>query len=84
MTGFELEAHDLYHFLQDLSHHYSQMSPESRLEVQIYSTVLLCCLQRSSDLEIQINGFSIAQVSLKINSIIIMFQHCVVIRKIIF
>ncbi|XP_024029703.1 SET and MYND domain-containing protein 4 isoform X2 [Morus notabilis] len=63
-----LEIANLIEIL-DLSHHYSQMSPESRLEVQIYSTVLLCCLQRSSDLEIQINGFSIAQVVIIISQI---------------
>ncbi|XP_062092271.1 uncharacterized protein LOC133798096 isoform X2 [Humulus lupulus] len=53
----------------ELSHHYSQMSPESKLESHIYSTVLLCCLQHSSDFEIQINGFTIAQVVILISQI---------------
>uniref|UniRef100_A0A803P160 SET domain-containing protein n=1 Tax=Cannabis sativa TaxID=3483 RepID=A0A803P160_CANSA len=53
----------------ELSHHYSQMSPESKLESHIYSTVLLFCLQHSSDFEIQINGFAIAQVVILISQI---------------
>ncbi|PON71106.1 N-terminal acetyltransferase A, auxiliary subunit [Parasponia andersonii] len=53
----------------ELSHHYSQMSPESKLESQIYSTVLLSCLQHSSGFEIQLNGFSIAQVVILIAQI---------------
>lgn len=49
--------------LQELSHHYSRMSPESKLELHIYSTVLLHCLQHVNGFEFQISGFSIAQVA---------------------
>ncbi|KAL5569695.1 hypothetical protein UlMin_026270 [Ulmus minor] len=53
----------------DLSHHYSQMSPESKLELHIYSTVLLYCLQHSSVPEIQINGSSVAQIVIIVSQI---------------
>lgn len=49
--------------LQELSHHYSQMFPESKLELHIYSTVLLHCLQHVNGFEVQISGISIAQVA---------------------
>ena len=62
MNGFDFEAHGSIIFEQDLSHHYSQMSPESKLELHIYSTVLLYCLQRSSVPKIQLNGSSLAQI----------------------
>ncbi|GMN41096.1 hypothetical protein TIFTF001_010314 [Ficus carica] len=63
-----LESSNLTEIL-DLSHHYSQLSPESKLELHIYSIVLLCCLLRSSDLDIQLNGLSIAQVVILISQI---------------
>lgn len=47
------------------------MSPESKLELHTYSAVLLCCLERSSDHEISINGLSMAQVSASRTSLLL-------------
>ncbi|KAL6131750.1 hypothetical protein ACLB2K_070123 [Fragaria x ananassa] len=48
--------------ISDLSHHYSRMSPESKLELHIYATVLSCCLQHCNGFEVPINGISISQI----------------------
>ncbi|XP_008234145.1 PREDICTED: SET and MYND domain-containing protein 4 [Prunus mume] len=53
----------------DLSHHYSKMPPERKLELHIYSAVLSYCLQYSDDFELPINGFSISQIVILISQI---------------
>ncbi|KAG6736984.1 hypothetical protein POTOM_060066 [Populus tomentosa] len=47
-----------------LSHSYTQITPESKLELHIYAIVLLCCLQHSFGVELPINGVSLSQVVL--------------------
>jgi hypothetical protein len=49
-------------FLQELSHKYTEIHPESKLELHIYSIILLCCLQHSYGIELPLNGVSTAQV----------------------
>jgi hypothetical protein len=49
-------------FLQELSHKYTEIHPESKLELHIYSITLLCCLQHSYGQELPLNEVSTAQV----------------------
>ncbi|KAH9733729.1 tetratricopeptide repeat (TPR)-like superfamily protein [Citrus sinensis] len=53
----------------ELSHNYSQVSPESKLESHIYAIVLLYCLQHSYGFELPINGASVSQVVILISQI---------------
>lgn len=53
----------------ELSHNYSQVSPESKLESHIYAIVLLNCLQHSYGFELPINGASVSQVVILISQI---------------
>ncbi|KAK9913904.1 hypothetical protein M0R45_037708 [Rubus argutus] len=53
----------------DLSHHYSKMPPESKLELHIYSTVLSFCLQHCDGFEIPLHGISISQIVILISQI---------------
>ncbi|GAV70275.1 TPR_1 domain-containing protein/TPR_10 domain-containing protein/TPR_11 domain-containing protein [Cephalotus follicularis] len=53
----------------DLSHSYSKMSPESKLELHIYSIVLLCCLQHSSHFGLSVTGVHISQTVILISQI---------------
>ncbi|PRQ59689.1 putative chromatin remodeling SET family [Rosa chinensis] len=55
--------------ISDLSHHYSKMPPESKLELHIFSAVLSCCLQHCNGFEIPINGISISQIVILISQI---------------
>lgn len=60
----------------DLSHSYKTMAPESKLDLHIYSVVLLYCLQHSYGFELPLNGISISQLiilisQIKVNSIAI-------------
>ncbi|KAJ4832492.1 hypothetical protein Tsubulata_000040 [Turnera subulata] len=47
-----------------LSHNYSQITAESKLELHIFAVVLLLCLQQSFRLELPINGDSLSQTIL--------------------
>ncbi|CAN6705423.1 unnamed protein product [Malus baccata var. baccata] len=62
---------DTFHLseISDLSHHYSKMPPETKLELHIYSAVLLYCLQHSDGFELPINGLSISQIVILISQI---------------
>ncbi|KAH9670163.1 tetratricopeptide repeat (TPR)-like superfamily protein [Citrus sinensis] len=53
----------------ELSHNYSQVSSESKLESHIYAIVLLYCLQHSYGFELPINGASVSQVVILISQI---------------
>ncbi|KAG2730683.1 hypothetical protein I3760_01G305700 [Carya illinoinensis] len=53
----------------NLSHNYPQIHPESKLELHIYSIILLYCLQHSSRTELLLNGASIAQIVILISQI---------------
>ncbi|XP_034703875.1 SET and MYND domain-containing protein 4 isoform X2 [Vitis riparia] len=60
----------------ELSHSYKTMAPESKLDLHIYSIVLLYCLQHSHGFELPLNGISISQLiilisQIKVNSIAI-------------
>ncbi|XP_021900001.1 SET and MYND domain-containing protein 4 isoform X3 [Carica papaya] len=46
----------------ELSHSYAKMPPESKLELHIYSIVLLWCLQHSYSSELSISGVSVSQL----------------------
>ncbi|KAJ6708519.1 TETRATRICOPEPTIDE REPEAT (TPR)-LIKE SUPERFAMILY PROTEIN [Salix viminalis] len=52
-----------------LSHSYTQIGPESKLELHIYAIVLLCCLHRSFRLELPIIGVSLSQTIILISQI---------------
>ncbi|XP_034912260.1 uncharacterized protein [Populus alba] len=52
-----------------LSHSYTQITPESKLELHIYAIVLLCCLQHSFSVELPINGVSLSQTIILISQI---------------
>lgn len=52
-----------------LSHSYTQITPESKLELHIYAIVLLCCLQHSFGFELPINGVSLSQTIILISQI---------------
>ncbi|XP_038694879.1 SET and MYND domain-containing protein 4 isoform X2 [Tripterygium wilfordii] len=56
-------------YVEDLSHNYLQIPSESKLEVYIFSIVLLYCLQHSDGLELPINGASISQAVIIISQI---------------
>ncbi|KAF5467556.1 hypothetical protein F2P56_017372 [Juglans regia] len=53
----------------NLSQNYPQIHPESKLELHIYSIILLYCLQHSSRTELLLNGASIAQIVILISQI---------------
>ncbi|XP_010538898.1 PREDICTED: SET and MYND domain-containing protein 4 isoform X2 [Tarenaya hassleriana] len=58
----------------DLSHSYSEMDPESKINFHIFSTVLLFCLNKSFCSDLSINGISVTQTiillsQIKVNSI---------------
>ncbi|KAJ4721828.1 SET and MYND domain-containing protein 4 [Melia azedarach] len=59
----------LVYFLSELSHSYSQIPPESKLESHIYAIVLLHCLQHSYGSELPINGASASQIVILISQI---------------
>lgn len=52
-----------------LSHSYTQITPESKLELHMYAIVLLCCLQHSFGFELPINGVSLSQTIILISQI---------------
>ncbi|XP_062154808.1 uncharacterized protein LOC133862909 isoform X1 [Alnus glutinosa] len=53
----------------ELSHKYTEIHPESKLELHIYSIILLCCLQHSYGIELPLNGVSTAQIVVLISQI---------------
>ncbi|KAJ9167327.1 hypothetical protein P3X46_021990 [Hevea brasiliensis] len=53
----------------NLSHGYSQISPEGKLELHIYAIVLLFCLQHSFSTELPINGISLSQTIILVSQI---------------
>ncbi|XP_065847577.1 uncharacterized protein [Euphorbia lathyris] len=53
----------------DLSYSYSQINPESKMELHIYAIVLLHCLQNSFGFEIPINGVSVSQTIILLSQI---------------
>lgn len=50
-------------------HCYSKLPPESKLELHVYSIVLLFCLKVSYCSELLINGFSISQITILLSQI---------------
>ncbi|WCJ34891.1 Tetratricopeptide repeat (TPR)-like superfamily protein [Euphorbia peplus] len=53
----------------DLSYNYSQIDPESKMELHIYAIVLLHCLWNSFDFEFPINGVSLSQTIVLLSQI---------------
>ncbi|XP_015579190.1 uncharacterized protein LOC8286055 isoform X2 [Ricinus communis] len=53
----------------DLSHSYSQINPEGKLELHIFAIVLLCCLQHSFGFELPINGVSLSQAIILVSQV---------------
>ncbi|XP_037497249.1 SET and MYND domain-containing protein 4 isoform X3 [Jatropha curcas] len=53
----------------ELSHSYSKMNPEGKLELHIYAIVLLYCLQRPFRFELPINGVSLSQTIILVSQI---------------
>ncbi|XP_022139922.1 SET and MYND domain-containing protein 4 [Momordica charantia] len=53
----------------NLSHHFSQMPTDSKLECIIYSIILLSCLQQFFPSQLPINGNSISQIVILISQI---------------
>ncbi|MCD7453859.1 hypothetical protein HAX54_022355 [Datura stramonium] len=59
---------DLIGFL-DLSHNYLQLPPESKLEMHIYSIILLHCLQHFYRAELPINGIMVSKLVILLSQI---------------
>lgn len=54
--------------VQELSHCYTQMPSDSKLDLHIYAIILLYCLQYSCGAVISMDGVSMSQVSLTLQS----------------
>lgn len=59
--------------VQELSHHYTELPSNSKLDFHIFAIVLLYCMQHTCGAEISMDGVTMSQVSLRLLSPLLSF-----------